>query len=125
VRLRLVLLALSAVAALAGCGGDEEGQEQTVTATQTTTFTESAPQVPTAEAAPAACSDEAGNEIEIVGGDVDCAEARATASGYDTQGARVQEVGDWTCEGGNATTRPVIFTCSQAGREFVVREPGG
>jgi hypothetical protein len=131
------LLALALIVAVAGCGGDGDEDQTTVSVTQTTTVTETAaaperetttstqedPQE-TPDETPAGCADAAGNEIDVVGGDVPCEEARATAAGYDTQGARVQQVGPWTCEGGNAATRPVIFTCSQSGREFVVRESG-
>ena len=132
-----LILVLAAVAA-AGCGGDDE---ETPTVTQTATVTETA-SVPELEGTTAPeeeeretdpdtpgqgqgdCGAVGGNTIEVVAGEVDCAEARATASGYDTQGARVQQVGSWTCEGGTAATRPVVFTCSQDGREFVAREPG-
>lgn len=36
------------------------------------------------------------------------------------QGERVQSIGAWTCEGGNAQTR-LAFTCSDGEREFVTR----
>jgi hypothetical protein len=125
-------VAVAVAIALAGCGGDDE--DTTVTVEGTTTVTETAPTTdttavpelpPTGEAPAEGCRDGSGNEIEIVTGDVDCAAAQQAAAGYDLQGERVQEVGEWVCEGGNAQTRPVIFTCTGPGGEFVVREAGG
>jgi hypothetical protein len=129
---------LAVAAALAGCGSDDEGQTVSVTETATVTQTATAPPPPEAtvpdvqDPAPpttpddpeAGCRTADGNEVDVVGGDVDCAEAQAIAAAYDPQGNRVQEVQGWTCEGGNAMTRPVIFTCIQGDREFIVREGG-
>lgn len=132
------LLALLLAIALSGCGGDDE--ETTPTAVQTTTVTQPPPTTePDATTSPdtatppdttggaekEGCADAAGNEIEVVTGDVDCADAQAAAAQYDAQGERVQQVGSFTCEGGNAATRPVIFTCTGPDGEFVVREAGG
>jgi len=130
----LIAVALALVAA--GCGGDDDGDSDTVV--QTTTVTESTPTTETTapetttETDPelttpedgGGCTDASGNTIEIVGGDVDCAAAKDTAAQYDAQGDRVQELGEWICEGGNAQTRPVIFTCSGPGGEFTVSEAG-
>jgi hypothetical protein len=91
------------------------------TAPETTTETD--PELTTPEDN-GVCTDASGNVIDIVGGDVDCAAAKATAAQFDQQGARVQEIGEWICEGGNAQTRPVIFTCSGPGGEFTVSEAG-
>ena len=133
VRKLRTLLAIALVAAAAGCGGDDEDPPDTVN--QTTTVTESAPKPasppkPTEPGAPApaptrGCTAAGGNEIEVVRGDVACPIAQATAAGYDTQGEGVQEIGEWTCEGGDAATRPVLFTCVSSTGEFVVRESGG
>ncbi len=53
-----------------------------------------------------------------------CEEARETAAGYSLDGAKVQEVGPYTCEGGEADTRPVVFTCVAGDNEIVVSEGG-
>lgn len=135
-----ILIAIALTVVAAGCGGDDE-EPQTVI--QTTTVTESAPETtapePTETTGPetttdpelttpedsGGCTDAGGNEIEIIGGGVDCAAAKDTAAQYDRQGARVQEIGEFVCEGGNAQTRPVLFTCSGPGGEFVVSATGG
>jgi len=49
----------------------------------------------------------------------------AVAGRYDLRGERVQKVGEWVCEGGNAMTRPVVFTCSSGDKEFVAKETKG
>ncbi len=133
----LFALLLSVVAL--GCGSDDNDDPETVI--QTTTVTESTPETTAPETTTGpettttepelttpedggVCTDATGNVIEIVGGDVDCAAAKDTASQYDRQGDRVQEIGEWVCEGGNAQTRPVIFTCSGPGGEFTVEEAG-
>jgi len=133
----IALLALVLSALAIGCGGDDESDPETVL--QTTTVTESTPTTDTTTAPETTtetdpelttpeesggCTDASGNAIEIIGGDVDCAAAKDTAAQYDTQGDRVQEIGEWICEGGNAQTRPVIFTCSGPGGEFTVSEGG-
>ena len=133
------LLALGIAVVAAGCGGGDDGPRTVV---ETTTVTESAPETDTGPESTTdpeeplepetttpeergGCTDATGNEIEIVTGEVDCAAAKDTAAQYDLQGARVQEVGQFVCEGGNAQTRPVIFTCTGPGGEFVVSEAGG
>ncbi len=133
---RLVLLPVILVA-LAGCGGDDEGDNSTVTVNQTTTVTAPPPateQTTTEQEAPTTtdseplrspCNDSEGNQINVVSGDIDCDSAKSVAAQYDTQGDRVQTVDSFTCEGGNAQTRPVIFTCSGPEGEFVVSEAGG
>lgn len=129
------LLACAVAAALAGCGGDEN--DQPASAPETTTVTESAPSTqettsettteqppPATETQPpgegTGCTSDAG-QIEVTGGKVDCEIAIGVAAGYDPQGAKVQEVGDWTCQGGNATTG-LLFTCVLGDNEFVVRK---
>ena len=126
-----LLIALAAL--IVGCGGDDENP--TTTVNQTTTVTETSPPAttpPPAETTPTettpgdgtGCTAADGNEIQLVSG-VTCAQAKTTAAQYDAQGARVQEIGDWVCEGGNAQTRPVLFTCSTGSAEFVVRATSG
>jgi hypothetical protein len=129
VRAKLSSLLLAALLPLAACGDDGEDTTaatvtQTAPATETTTGPDetadtTAPEGPDDPAGGCAGSD--GNQIEILSGDVDCAAAQQTAAGYDTQGSRVQEIGEWICEGGSAQTRPVIFTCTGPGGEFVVK----
>ena len=130
---RIARLALGLVL-VAGCGDDEDPTTviQTTTVTETspgtattpdTTGTTTDPELTTPEQRDG-CTDDAGNEIDVLTGDVACSAAQDTAAQYDQQGARVQEIGEWVCEGGNAQTRPVIFTCTGPGGEFVVREPG-
>ncbi len=63
--------------------------------------------------------------LEVVSGEVSCDEVREVAGGYDMQGAKAQEIGDWTCESGEADTRPVVFTCTRGDIEFVAKEADG
>jgi hypothetical protein len=133
------VLALALTVFAAGCGDDEEPTTviQTTTVTETSPGTATTPETTTEPETtttdPEAttpeqrqeCTDAAGNEIEILTGDVDCAAAKDTAAQYDLQGERVQEIGEFVCEGGNAQTRPVIFTCTGPGGEFVVSEVTG
>jgi hypothetical protein len=133
VRKLMTLLAIFALAAAAGCGGDDDDSPETVN--QTPTVTESAPKPatppePTQPGPPPpepanTCTADGGKKIEIVRGDFACAVALATVAGYDTQGPSVQEVGEWKCEGGDAATRPILFTCVSRIGEFTVREAGG
>jgi hypothetical protein len=133
---RLTPIGMLLLAGVLGGCGDDDGS--TTTVNQTTTVTQQSPMPttesetttgpePTTETQPGrqGCTDAAGNAIQIIAGDLGCTQAQATAAQYDAQGARVQEVGSFTCEGGNATTRPVIFTCTGSDGEFVVREAGG
>ena len=130
-------LALSILAV--GCGGDDDEPTtviQTTTVTETSPGTATTPETSTTEPETTTtdsttpedsggCTDAAGNEIAILTGDVDCSAAKDTAAQYDQQGERVQEIGEFVCEGGNAQTRPVIFTCTGPGGEFTVSEAGG
>jgi hypothetical protein len=134
------LLILAAAAAFAsGCGGDDENDPssttQTAQAPATVTETVTAPpatteeqqpttteETPTAPPDDGVCQDGAGNEIELLAGDGGLHHATRVANGYDSQGDRVQEVGEFICEGGNAQTRPIIFTCTGPGGEFTVSE---
>lgn len=137
---RLLLLTATLAALVAGCGGDDENDSPTTqtaaTVTETVTVpppatleeqppaTEEEPAEPTETAPPddGVCQDGSGNNIDVIGGDVTCDQAIDVADGYDSQGDRVQEVGEFICEGGNAQTRPIIFTCSGPGGEFTVSE---
>ena len=137
----LALFALALALIAAGCGSDDESDpepvvqtttvtettEPTTTEPETTTApeTETEPELTTPEDNGGGCTDPSGNTIKIISGDVTCDAAKATASQYDPQGPRVQELSEWICEGGNAQTRPVIFTCSGPGGEFTVSEAGG
>lgn len=132
------LLAAVVLAAFAGCGGDDENDSSTSSTAQATvtetvtappaateqepTTTEEEPTTPTAPPDDGVCQDGAGNNIELIGGDVTCDQAKDVADGYDQQGDRVQEVGEFVCEGGNAQTRPIIFTCTGPGGEFTVSD---
>lgn len=141
-RIPRTLLAAALLAAFAsGCGGDDENDSSTPTTQATVTETVTAPPATTEEqpttteeqqdepeptTAPddGVCQDGAGNNIELISGDVTCDQAKDVAGGYDQQGDRVQEVGEFVCEGGNAQTRPIIFTCTGPGGEFTVSESG-
>jgi hypothetical protein len=135
---KLISCAAALIAvAFAGCGGDDEDKTEansTVTVTQTVApTTQAAPATPTAppesttETPPpddGICKDGFGNNIKVISGGIACDDAAKVAGAYDQQGERVQTIADWTCEGGNATTRPIIFTCSGPGGEFTVSDPG-
>jgi hypothetical protein len=116
--------ALIAVA-LAGCGGGDDGgaaADSTVTVTQTVAPTTQTEALPPDDGI---CKDGSGNNIKLISGGVTCDDAAKVAGAYDQQGERVQTIGDWTCEGGNASTRPIIFTCSGPGGEFTVSDSSG
>lgn len=68
------------------------------------------------------CGEVAGLQLEVTRGDVPCEEVRGVAEGYDLEGAKVQEINGWTCEGGEAATRPIVFTCIRDEAEFVAKE---
>jgi hypothetical protein len=111
------------VVALAGCGGDDESTTEAATVTVTQTV---APTATTGTRPPddGICKDGSGDNIKLISGGVTCDDAAKVAGGYDQQGERVQTIGDWTCEGGNASTRPIIFTCSGPAGEFTVSDSG-
>ena len=56
-------------------------------------------------------------------GEVPCATAKSTVAGYDPEGEKVQEVGAYTCEGGEAAVRPLVFTCVAGDNEITASEP--
>jgi hypothetical protein len=138
---RSLLAVLVLPAVVAGCGGDDEGDDSTTQAQTTVTQTVTVPPSTEEETTPTeeetiplepadpgddggGCTDDAGNQIQILTGDVTCDAAKEVAGNYDQQGDRVQEVGEFVCEGGNAQTRPIIFTCTGPGGEFTVSEAG-
>ncbi len=102
-------LALAA-AALASCGGEGE----TVTTTETVT---------TAESPSGDCGTQGAYTVKVVNGQVPCETAKSTVAGYDPEGAKVQEVGAYTCEGGEAAVRPLVFTCVAGDNEITASEP--
>ena len=128
-------VAVLAVAALAaGCGDDDP-----VPADEPPALTQAAPPVTTTQPEPApppapaqtrttAAGPECGAigelRLRVVAGEAGCDEVRRIAAGYDLAGAKVQEIGGWTCASGTAQTRPVVFTCTRGGAEFVARESG-
>jgi len=95
---------------LASCGGDEE----TVTTTETVT---------TPPARSGDCGTQGAYAVKVVKGEVPCATAKSTVAGYDPQGAKVQEVDAYTCEGGEAAVRPLVFTCVAGDNEITATEP--
>ncbi|HWC28102.1 MAG TPA: hypothetical protein VG474_16045, partial [Solirubrobacteraceae bacterium] len=62
--------------------------------------------------------------LVLVAGPVRCDEVGRVARSYDRAGEKVQQVAGWTCATGTAQTRPVVFTCTRAGAEFVAEERG-
>jgi len=101
---------LLAAGALVSCGGDEE----TVTTTETVT---------TPPSQSGDCGTQGGYAVKVVNGEVPCATAKSTVAGYDPQGAKVQKVGPYTCEGGEAAVRPLAFTCVAGDNEITASEP--
>jgi hypothetical protein len=101
---------LIAAAALASCGGDEES------VTTTETVTSSQPRS-------GDCGTQGAYVVKVVNGEVPCETAKSTVSGYDPQGSKVQEVGAYTCEGGEAAVRPLVFTCVAGDNEITASEP--
>ena len=117
-RRRSALLAGLCTVALAACGDDDEpqpvavpdGTEKTLTqdpALETDGDGRFDPPVPNPTAD--GCGRVDGRVVELLTRDLTCERALAAASAYDFQGAKVQEVEDFTCEGGEAATRPVVL----------------
>ncbi|HEV7206444.1 MAG TPA: hypothetical protein VGN18_17695 [Jatrophihabitans sp.] len=61
--------------------------------------------------------------IRIVSGQITCTDAYDVAAQYRTQGESVQHLGGYTCQSGNAMTRPTVFTCTASAAEFAVDQP--
>ncbi len=107
-----ILPALALIAAITGCSSDKTS---TPTATQNTT---TAPPLD----APVQCPPQDGRQIQVTIGDISCSDGYAIAAKFDLQDGKVQQIDSFTCELGNAMTRPVIFTCVSAQAEFAVSE---
>ncbi len=124
---RPLVCLLLATAALTACGGDDEPAQGTRTVTETTTET-----VPGATTGDTTTGTETNTEtdagsdcpgVTVVRGDPSCAQMQFAVSGYDTNGPKVQELGAYTCEGGEADTRPVTLTCTAGDNEFTASKP--
>ena len=61
--------------------------------------------------------------MKVVSGEVPCERAKSTVAGYAPDGEKVQEVGGYTCEGGEAAVRPLVFTCVAGDNEITASEP--
>lgn len=61
--------------------------------------------------------------IRIVSGQITCTIAADVAAQYRTQGPSVQRIDGYTCQSGNAMTRPTVFTCTATEAEFAVDQP--
>lgn len=137
--MRGAVIALLLVALAAGCGDDKKpavsetrpNAETVTAATATTPSTRTGPaSVPGADPpattdSSAACGQLGRLRLEVINGDVSCGEVRQVAGEFDLAGKKVQEVRAWTCSGGTAQTRPIVFTCTLAEQEFVAQEGGG
>ena len=125
---RPLLCLLLATAALAACGGDDEGAQTTRTVTETTTETAPAGGTTgtTNTGTETNTETDAGSDcpgVTVVGGDPSCAQMQYAVSNYDTNGPKVQELGAYTCEGGEADTRPITLTCTAGDNEFTASKP--
>jgi hypothetical protein len=124
---RLLACLLLATAALAACGGDDESAQGTRTVTETTT--ETAPGGTTADTTSGTGTNtetESGSGcpgVTVLRGDPSCAQMQFAVSGYATNGPKVQELGAYTCEGGEADTRPITLTCIAGDNEFTASKP--
>lgn len=134
-RIPVAALALAAAAAAGGCGDDDPvPADERPALTQTVApETTAPPETALATAPPAqtattatgtACGALRGLRLLLVGGRPGCEEVRRVAEGYDLAGAKLQDVGGWTCATATAQARPVVFTCTRGAEEFVAREPG-
>jgi hypothetical protein len=127
-----ILPALDLIPAIRGCSSDETptptATQTTTTAATTTTTTATTP--PSTVATPTAppletavqCPPRDGRQIQVTIGDISCSDGYAIAAKFDLQDGKVQQIDSFTCELGNAMTRPVIFTCVSAQAEFAVSE---
>lgn len=64
-------------------------------------------------------------DVDVAHGDVTCEEAREAVAGYELDGPKVQEVGGFVCEAGEAAVRPLVLTCVSAAGEIVASASGG
>jgi hypothetical protein len=126
-----ILPALALIAAITGCSSDKTSTPtatQTTTTAATTTTTAATPPstvaTPTAPPldTPVQCPPQDGRQIQVTIGDISCSDGYAIAAKFDLQDGKVQQIDSFTCELGNAMTRPVIFSCVSAQAEFEVSE---
>jgi hypothetical protein len=137
--MRRSVIALLLAGLAAGCGDDEE-PTVVETGPQTGTVTEPAAATRSTRTAPSSatgaeppstidsssdCRQLGRLRLRVISGDAPCGEVREVAGGYDLSGEKVQDVSGWTCSGGTADTRPIVFTCTLGDREFAAEEGGG
>lgn len=139
--MRRSFLALALALALVSCGGDEEPRQAAPAPAPPPTQTTVRPPAETSSGAPSSepppqtattssspppsgdCGVRGEYRVRVVGGDVPCEEARSTAAGFSPDGPKVQQVGGYTCEGGEADARPLVFTCVVGDKEITASEP--
>ncbi len=134
--MRRLLGCLLAVAFLVACGGDEEtttsesppaaqGTETLPPTTSTEPTTKPPPETETTtgKSSTGDCGSQGAYSVKVVSGEVSCERAKSTVAGYDPDGEKVQEVGAYTCEGGEAAVRPLVFTCVAGDTEITASEP--
>ena len=121
----------------AGCTSPTPVAAAPAVATTTPAESKSTPAATTTPAAsttppgpdPRTCPARAGLQVVlqvVVDGSPSCSEAYDVVDGYDTEGPKVQVLGDgrWECESGTAAVRPQVLGCVAAdgSAEFVVNE---
>lgn len=134
--MRPLLVCLVAVAFLVSCGGDEETTssepppaaqttERLPPTTSTEPTTKPPPETETArgESSSGDCGTQGAYSVKVVSGQVPCEQAKSTVAGYDPDGEKVQEVGAYTCEGGEAAVRPLVVTCVAGDNEITASQP--
>jgi len=134
--MRRPLACLLAVVSLASCGGDEETTTSEppnavqsteklppATSTKPTTKPPAETDTTTGESSSGDCGTQGAYSVKVVSGEVPCERARSTVAGYAPGGEKVQEVGAYTCEGGEAAVRPLVFTCTAGDNEITASEP--
>ena len=122
---RVLVCLLLATAAPTACGGDDEPAQGTRTVTETTTETAPAGGT-TGTGTETNTETDAGSDcpgVTVVSGEPSCAQMQYAVSNYDPNGPKVQELGAYTCEGGEADTRPVTLTCTAGDNEFTASKP--
>ena len=134
--MRRPLVCFLVAAALAACGGDEETTSSEpspavqsteklppTTSTEPTTKPPAETKTTTSESSSGDCGSQGAYSVKVVKGEVPCERAKSTIAGYDPEDAKVQEVGAYTCEGGEAAVRPLVFTCVAGDNEITASEP--
>jgi hypothetical protein len=122
----VVIPAVVLTLAAAGCAG-KDPEAPTASAPSAASATSSAAAAPSTGPAVGeanSCAPQGGNQIKITGAAISCDDAYAIAARYDLQGEKYQKIDaavTWTCSGGTAESRPLIFQCvSGEGTEFGV-----